>query len=191
MRHRPNGVRTTILIVFLVFVSSAHAQSWPQKIRGYKVHDAKVSISNSILDVRNSDKADASVRLSDPKIADLSLTGVTIEIGAEVTSAKQSGSVDFVTFKDISVNGFAVGVEDYLHPFNFKKGEPTAPPKPARITLRVSSLPRAAYNELVNSKKELTVTGTAFVFGKFKKMGFNFKRVVPVKIDLKVKNPLR
>jgi hypothetical protein len=46
-------------------------------------------------------------------------------------------------------------------------------------------------NELINSPNELVVTGTAFVFGKFKKFGFTFKRVVPVKIDLKFKNPLR
>jgi len=52
-------------------------------------------------------------------------------------------------------------------------------------------LPRAAYSEIVEHKSELSVTGTAFVFGKFKKMGFSFKRVVPIKIDIKVKNPLR
>ena len=50
---------------------------------------------------------------------------------------------------------------------------------------------RAARRELIESKKEWQVTGTVFIFGKFKKFGFGFKRVVPVKINLKIDNPLK
>ena len=177
-----------ILIVLVAGVAAA--QKLPDKINGYKVYDAKISITTDNLVPGRSDH-DARIKLSDPKLADIGLYGATIEIAATVTSAKQSGTIDLVTSKDIFVNVFKVDVEDYNHAFTFKKGESTALPKPARITLKISSLPRAAYNELVHSKTELAVTGTAFVFGKFKKMGFSFKRVVPVKLDLKVKNPLR
>lgn len=174
---------------FLLFAAHAYAQDWPDKINGYKVYDPKISITTSDL-LANSEDHDAQIKLSVPTLVDLRLSGAIIEIGASVLSEKQSGKVELVTFKDIFVNGFRVDVEDYKHAFSFKKGETAVLPKPARITLKTSSLPRAAYNELTNSKTELAVTGTAFVFGKFKKMGFSFKRVVPVKIDLRVRNPL-
>jgi hypothetical protein len=189
-RHRNRSVNAAILAAFFLCVSAVVAQDWPDKINGYKVYDSNISITTSDL-LTDSKEDDAHIKLSDPKLADIGLFGATIEIGASVTSTKQSGSVDLIIFKDIFVNGFRVDVEDYTHAFTFKKGESTTLPKPARITLKTSSLPLAAYNELVNSKSELSVTGTAFVFGKFKKMGFSFKRVVPVKIDLRVKNPLR
>lgn len=178
------------MAAFLLCALSAAAQDWPDKINGYKVYDSKISITTSDLLTDSTDNA-AHIKLTDPKLADISLSGAIIEIGATVTSTKQSGNIDVVTFRDIFVNGFRVDVEDYKHKFVFKKGESTALPKPARITLKTSSLPRAVYNELMGSKTELSVTGTAFVFGKFKKMGFSFKRVVPVKLDLRVKNPLR
>ena len=43
----------------------------------------------------------------------------------------------------------------------------------------------------MDPKKKWSVTGTVFVFGKFKKYGINFKRVVPIKIDLTIANPLK
>ncbi|HQZ96267.1 MAG TPA: hypothetical protein PLP21_08090 [Pyrinomonadaceae bacterium] len=175
--------------MFVVCTSGSIAQEWPGKILGYKTYDAKISISNS--DILQTNNSDAFVRLTDPTLADIGFSGATIEIGASVTSTKESGSIDFVTFRDVFVNGLKVDVDDYKHAFSFKNGETAILPRPARITLKASSLPRAAYNELVNSKSKLSVTGTAFVFGKFKKMGFSFRRVVPVRIDLKLKNPLR
>ncbi|MFT3744223.1 MAG: hypothetical protein QM785_08005 [Pyrinomonadaceae bacterium] len=174
----------------MLLATAASAQDWPDKINGYKIYDPKISITTSELRSAATD-SEAQVKLTAPKLIDIGISGAVIEIGASVLSAKQSGKVDLVTFKDIFVNGFRVDVEDYKHAFSFKKGQTAELPKPARIILKTSSLPRAAYNELTNSRTELAVTGTAFVFGKFKKMGFTFKRVVPVKIDLKVKNPLR
>ncbi|MEQ1603341.1 MAG: hypothetical protein ABL999_00575 [Pyrinomonadaceae bacterium] len=178
-----------IFAAFLFCASSALPQDWPDKINGYKVYDSNISIATYKIG-HSFESYSANLILSDPKLVDIGLFGATIEIPFSVFSKKQSGKVDLVTFKDIFVNDFRVDVEDYKHSFPFKAGEWTVFTKPARITLKTSSLPRAAYNELVNSKAELSVTGTAFVFGKFKKMGFSFKRVVPVRIDLKVKNPL-
>ena len=63
-------------------------------------------------------------------------------------------------------------------------------PTPAKITINTANIAKAAYKELVDSKKDWSVTGIVFVFGKFRKFGVSFKRVVPVKIDLTIKNPL-
>jgi hypothetical protein len=45
--------------------------------------------------------------------------------------------------------------------------------------------------EMRDSKKEWTITGRVFVFGKFRKFGFEHKRVVPIDIHLTVANPIR
>ena len=106
--HRPSSPLATLFFVFVVCTSSSLAQEWPDKILGYKVHDAKISISNS--DILQPNNSDALVRLTDPTLADIGFSGATIEISASVTSTKQNGSIDFVTFRDIYVNGFKVDV---------------------------------------------------------------------------------
>lgn len=165
------------------------AQKWPGKIDGYKLHDAKIVVTNG--DVNAADSAgDAVVSVGIPKVIDFGLGGITFEIPAEFVSRKESGSVDFVTFRKITVNGLAIDVDEYRHAFDFKKGKSTALPKPAKVAVRTTALPRAALNELMNTPTDVSVTGTAFVFGRFKKFGFTFKRVVPVTIDLKFPNPI-
>lgn len=185
-------VRPSVFIIFvgLTLALATAAQDHPEKIRGYKVFDAKVTVSNSPPSSDDKDKIDAFVKLTGPTFAGIGLTGATVEIGAVVTATDQSGSVDFVTFEDAAINGIKVVVEEYRHPFSFKKQQAVTIPQPVRISLRYASLPQVVYSELFDRKSEISITGTAYVFGKFKKFGFSFKRVVPVKFDLKLKNPL-
>jgi hypothetical protein len=63
-------------------------------------------------------------------------------------------------------------------------------PQPVRGFVSSLNIAKAVYKEMVESKPTWNVSGTVFVFGKFKKFGFRFKRVVPVKIELKLANPL-
>lgn len=167
-----------------LLVSGAGAQELPDKIRGYKVHREKISVNE------NSGSADASVKVGDPELVDLSLSGVTFELPAEFVAAKQSGKVEMVTFHDLRVNGIKVVPEEYSHPFEFRKGESLKLPEPVRILLPASGAVAAAWNEMTESKAEWTVTGRVFVFGKFRKYGFYHKRVVPIDIELTIKNPL-
>lgn len=179
--------------LFLVLISThfAAAQILPSKIRGYKLYDAKVSITNATDSAPQIGGSDAYVRILDPKITSIGLSGVSVEIGAEFTATNQSGSVEFMTCRDLRVNGISIDVEEYAHPFTFKEDKPSTLPTPAKISIKTSNLAKGAYKELVESKTDWAVTGTVFVFGKFKKFGFHFKRVVPVKIDLTIKNPLK
>ncbi len=179
-----------LIFLCLAFGLSAAGQDWPDKINGYKLHKADVLVTNSSLTAADN-RGDASVSVDLPKVVDIGLGGISFEIMAEFVSRKESGKIEFVTFKDVRVNGLSLDVEDYRHSFEFKKENPVTIPMPAKVSVKTLSIPRAAVNELVNSPNELAVTGTAFVFGKFKKFGFTFKRVIPVKIDLKFKNPLR
>ena len=55
-------------------------------------------------------------------------------------------------------------------------------------------LPRAALaavDEWSDSKPTWPVTGRVYVFGKFKRGLFNFKRCVPVELNLVMRNPLK
>ena len=94
-------------------------------------------------------------------------------------------------FKDFKVNGLAVEIEEYANPFEFKKNEPVRLPKPIKIFLSAKQAVKGALSELRNSQEEWMVTGTVLVFGRFKKWGFSAKRVVPVEVSVKIKNPLK
>ncbi|HEY0658376.1 MAG TPA: hypothetical protein VGD05_07875 [Pyrinomonadaceae bacterium] len=180
------------LILLLTFPS--HAQNLPDKIRGYKVYNAKISVrterdKTEIKDKK--DKSEASVKMSEPELADVSLTGITFEITAEISIYEQSGKVDFLTFHNFTVNELPVEIEEYKESFPLRKNHPTRLPKPFKIFLGTTQALRGASKELKNSKDEWQVTGRVFVFGRFKKFGFSFKRVIPVEINIKIKNPLQ
>jgi len=188
---RKNYVRqaVSLSLLLIAFAAAAISQELPDKIRGYKVHNDDIAVSAS--PSGDKQKADASVKIGDPALVEAGLTGITFELPAEVLAAKQSGKVDFFTFHEVKVNGIAVDVEEYRHPFSFKKGEAIALPKPARIFLPVTGLVQAAGQEMRDSKGDWTVTGRVFVFGRFRKFGMYHKRVVPVDFEVKIKNPLR
>jgi len=185
---RTTALFTTILVLMLF--SSALGQKLPDKIRGYKVHNIKVAVKDQTGQSTTKDKTDVLVKLGEPEVSMDGLFSVAIEVGADFTAMRQSGKVDFVTFQDFRVNGIALEIEEYNSAFSFKKNLPISLPKPVRSTLSIVGIAKAAYKELIESKKEWAVTGTVFVFGKFDRFGFSFKRVVPVKIDMKIKNPL-
>lgn len=182
-------VLSVFIVLFLTF--SAFAQDLPDKIRGYKVFKAEIAVKISAEKSVKTEKSEAFVKIGEPVLADVSLTGITFELSAELEAVEQNGTVDFLTFEDFRVNGLAVEVEEYKNSFSFKKNEPLVLPKPARIFLSTPQTLHGAYKEIKNSKDEWLVTGRVFVFGKFKKFGFSFKRVIPVEINLKIKNPLR
>jgi hypothetical protein len=175
----------------LSFTFSVHAQDLPDEIRGYKVHNAKISVTNQTDKKDENDKSDAFARLTEPELVDTSLTGLTFEISAEVDALDVQGKIDFLTFKDFKVNGLDVNIEEYTNSFEFKKKQTITLPKPIKIFLGTGQFLKGALGEATDSKEEWIVTGKVFVFGHFKKAGFNFKRVVPVEINVTIKNPVK
>jgi hypothetical protein len=184
-------VSLSLILCGLIFVKAVEAQDYPKEIRGYKVHKTKISVKNKGETVDKKDDAEAFVTIGEPTVEDVSLTGITLEVSAEISAVGQSGKIDFLTFKDFRVNGLKVDVEEYKTSFEFKKDELTSLPKPVKIFVGAGQSLRGAIGEIRDSKDEWNVTGTVFVFGKFKKMGFNFKRVVPVEVNIRIKNPLK
>lgn len=182
-----------VLILFLVLfsISIAQTQDLPEEIRGYKVQKADVSIKNKFSASEKNDNTGAFITIGEPTISEVSITGITLEISGEIESSEQSGKIDFLAFKDFRVNGIAVEIEEYKNSFEFKKNRPVILPKPIKVFINTGQALRGALKERQDSKDEWTVTGTVFVFGRFKKSFLKFKRVVPVEINLKIKNPLK
>lgn len=183
-----------LVFVAAVFAGSAEqtvfAQELPDKIRGYKVHKAKIIVKTEGTEEKNG-SAEALVKIGDPQLVKVSLTGIMFELSGSISSADQSGTVDFLTFHDFRVNGLNVDIAEYQHSFEFKKNEPVELPKPFEIFLSTPSAAKGLLNEVRDSRPKWRVTGRVFVFGKFKKSIFKFKRVVPVDIDILIANPLK
>lgn len=177
-------------ILVLAFVHGCLAQELPAKIRGYKVHQAKIEVRSSDERKPSGTDREAVITLGKLTVDDYGITGITLLAGAQISPIDQSGRVEFLTFREFRVNGVAVDIEEYKHPFSFKKGEMISLPEPARIFVGTLDLARAARNELTDPKRKWNISGTVFVFGRFKRFGLSFKRVVPIKIDLAIANPL-
>lgn len=174
-----------VLVSVLGLAVTAASQELPAKIRGYKVHTPGTSASND-----PTAGPRAFVRLDKPAIKLDGLLSVGVEAGGEFTSHDQSGRVDFLTFRDLRVNGIAVEIDEYRHKFRFKKGEPVDLPAPLRGRISLVGAARTAWRELADSPDKWRITGTVYVFGRFKRFGFIFKRVVPVKLYVSIPNPL-
>ena len=180
-----------IASLLYALASVSHAQKLPDNIRGYKAENVPLKLSNTIpTGNKFSDEFDLYIQLTKPKISMRGLLSASVDVGADMVSTKQSGEIDFVSFHDVRVNGITMEIDEYAGPMVFKKGVRSLLPKPVTAKLNFVGAAKGAFKELTDSRDQWRVTGTAFVFGKFKKFGFSFKRVVPIKIDMLVKNPL-
>jgi hypothetical protein len=178
-------------LFLLLFVSLIAAQDYPKKIRGYKLQKTKISVKTISDKTNDKDDSEAFVTLGEPKVTDVSFTGLTLEISVEVSAVEHKGKVDFLTFKDFRVNGMSVDIEEYQNPFEFEKNKKITLPKPIKIFVGTGQSVLGALGQIASPKDEWDVTGTVFVFGKFKKAGFDFKRVIPVPVNIKIKNPVK
>lgn len=177
--------------IFLFLTSSVNSQKLPDKIRGYKVYKTEISVTDET--AGNSDKKDLGVDVDfeEPELAEVSLLGITLSLESRITVFGQSGTIDFISFKDFKVNDINVEIEEYKTSFDFKKGKPVKLEKPVEIFINTKQMLRGAVEEYKDSKNVWLVTGRVFVFGHFKKFGFKFKRVIPVDVNLTIKNPLK
>ena len=175
--------------------SSSHARTYPKEIRGYKVELAEVELKKqSAKDEHrlDADEArDSLIKLGEPRVTSITPLGIHLEVPVTVAAVKQGGHVDFLTFEDMTVNGTPVTVNEYDHSFDLPNDRPVTLPDP--VTLHIST-PRVLFGALDEWRKPQDiwpVTGRVYVFGRFKKFLFKFKRVVPVELDLSFRNPLR
>lgn len=180
-----------LLSLSILFCALTKAQDYPKEIRGYKVYKSKVMVKNESDKTESKDDSEALVTLGEPQVAGFTLTGATIEMAVRMSAIDQSGKVDFLTFKDFKVNGMDVDIAEYTESFSFEKNKPVDLPEPIKVFVGIGQAVTGGIGEMRGSKEEWDVTGTVFVFGKFKKMGFSFKRVIPIPVNIKIKNPIK
>lgn len=180
--------------------ASKTADAYPKEIRGYKIERAKVEIKRQgdaakTKNERNAnerdDDADALIQFGEPRVARVTPLGLTLEVPITVAAVKQGGRVDFLTFEEMVVNGTPVTIDEYDHPFDLPNKSAVTLPVPVRLFISTPRVLLGALDEWGNSKEVWPVTGRVYVFGRFKKFLFNFKRAVPIELSLSLSNPLR
>jgi hypothetical protein len=172
----------------------AQTRAYPDKIRGYKVERTVVEVKSA----KNNNGAksddanvDQLITFGKPTLARVTPLGITFDVPIVVAPVTQSGKVDFLVFEDIEINGHSVNVSDYDHSFNLPGNAPLTLKSPLSIHIYLPGAMLAAIGEWTDSRETWPVTGRVYVFGKFKKSLFSFKRCVPVELDLTMRNPLR
>jgi len=188
----------------LMTVAGAHpalAQTrlYPDKIRGYKVERTVVEVKSAKInkDVGNNGSntddstVDQLITFGTPALARVTPLGITFEVPIVVAPVTQNGKVDFLVFEDMEINGHSVNISEYNHSFNLPGNSPLTLESPLRIQIYLPGAIMATIGEWTDSKQTWPVTGRVYVFGKFKKSLFSFKRCVPVELNLTMRNPLR
>lgn len=191
VQHASKILAAAFLLLILAATSFPQHSSdipLPKKIRGYKVHDE--ILKSDLPDTNGSEPKRFLAAIQDPVLEDVSVSGITFTINAEITSLEQSGTIDLISFNDFEIDGIPVSIDDLTEKFTFKKNEAAKLPKPAKVKLSSIGVIRSAWKELNDSKEKWLITGRIFVFGKFRRFGFSFKRVVPVDVKIEIDNPL-
>jgi hypothetical protein len=177
--------------------SQSQTPAYPDKIRGYKVERTVVEVKktasgNQANGVASSDPdVDSLIKLGDPQLARVTPLGITFDVPIVVSPVTQSGHVNFLVFEDMVVNGTSVEISDYHRQFELPNKQPLVLNEPLRFYVYLPRAMLAALGEWTDSKDTWRITGRVYVFGKFKKSMFTFKRVVPVELKLTIRNPLK
>ena len=181
------------ILIVLVWPTLLHAQSitYPKEIRGYKVERAAVELKET---KRKNEQQNATssqlIQFGSPRVAGVTPLGISLEIPVVVSPVKQKGRVDFLVFEKMEVNGTSVEIDEYHRAFDLPNNKPLTLKEPLRFYVYLPNALMAAIGELSSSVKEWPITGVVYVFGRFNKSIFRFKRVIPVEINLTTPNPL-
>lgn len=184
--------RRFALLILVAAPSTLFAQSmtYPKEIRGYKVERAAVELKEPTKQ-RNEQQTSQLLEFGSPRVAGVTPLGITLEIPVVVSPVKQKGRVDFLVFEKMKVNGTSVEIDEYHRAFDLPNKKPMTLKEPLRFYVHLPNAILAAIGELQSSVKEWPITGVVYVFGRFNKSIFRFKRVIPVEINLTTPNPLR
>ncbi len=191
--------RIVAILALMLFVTTGvrSQQTYPNEVRGYKVERAAVQLKkNSSSKTQPTSQTHGSnpddlIRFGQPKVVKVTPFGVKLEIPVVVSPVTQKGKVDFLLFDNVVVNGTPVEIEEYNHSFSLPNKKDLVLDHPLKFTVNVSNAVWAAIGEWANSRERWLVTGRVYVFGRYKKFLFTFKRTIPVELNLTIRNPLK
>lgn len=173
--------------------------SYPKEIRGYKVERGAVVMKKN-QDKKKDKKGenqptdsnpDALIRFGEPRLAVPTPLGIRLEIPIVVAPVTQKGHVDFLVFEEMVVNGTPVEIDEYKRSFDLPNRKDLVLDEPLRFTVNLPNAMLGVLGELTVPKDTWRVTGRVYVFGRYRKFLFTFKRTIPVELDLTMRNPLR
>jgi len=210
--------KTEIACLLLLFITSttalAQTRSYPKEIRGYKIERTAIEIKRpesknakpgksqtnqsasdgngqtEAQNVSDSD-VDALIQFGKPQLARVTPLGITFKVPIVVAPVAQKGRVDFLMFEDMTVNDTSVQIDEYHRAFDLPNKNPSTLRDPLSFYIYLPSAVLAAIGDWRDSKETWPVTGRVYVFGKFKKGLFSFKRCVPVELNLTMRNPFK
>ncbi|HEX8495067.1 MAG TPA: hypothetical protein VF658_19665 [Pyrinomonadaceae bacterium] len=196
LRRVMAGLLALLLVSAATLAQQPMERAYPKEIRGYKIERAKVEIkrqkdSGETKQPDATNDADALIQFGEPRVARVTPLGLTLEVPITIAAVKQGGHVDFLTFEEMVVNGTPVSVEDYNYSFELPNKSAVTLPVPVRLFISTPRVLLGAFDEWGNSKEMWPITGRVYVFGRFKKFLFKFKRAVPIELSLSLANPLR
>ncbi len=202
-----------MFVLMSAIFSSVNGQGrkYPDKIRDYKVERTVVEVKKpkpktspsapaQTANIQTPDpiddgSVDQLIQFGQPTVARITPLGITFEIPIVVAPVVQKGKVHFLVFEDMVINGRSVDINEYDHSFELPNKEALTLDHPLRVQIFMPSVLLAAIGEWTNSQDTWPITGRVYVFGKFKKsilgISGSFKRVVPVELNLTMKNPLK
>jgi hypothetical protein len=182
------------ILVLFVWSTLLQAQSitYPKEIRGYKLERAAVELKETKQKNEQQNAASSQlIEFGSPRVAGVTPLGISLEIPIVVSPVKQKGRVDFLVFEKMEVNGTSVEIDEYHRAFDLPNKKPLTLKEPLRFYVYLPNALIAAIGELSSSLKDWPITGVVYVFGRFNKSIFRFKRVIPVEIKFTTPNPLR
>jgi len=184
-------LKISVLSTYMMSVS-AQTQRFPKEIRGYKVERAVVEVKKTPQQ-KDADQLGEKdlIKFGDPKLIKATPLGITLEIPVVVSPVTQKGAIDFLMFEGMEVNGTSVSIDDYAQRFDLPDKRPLTLKHPLKIYINLPSAILAAVGEWTDSKETWPITGRVYVFGRFRKALFSFKRCVPIELNLTMRNPLR
>jgi hypothetical protein len=200
------GVSLVCLLLLFIVGTNALSQtrSYPKEIRGYKIERTAIEIKKPDSQIRNSrnnnqteeqnisdSDVDALIQFGKPQLARVTPLGITFKVPIVVAPVTQKGRVDFLMFEDMTVNDTSVHIDEYHRAFDLPNRKPSTLREPLSFYIYLPSAVLAAIGDWRDSKEVWPVTGRVYVFGKFKKGLFSFKRCVPVELNLTMRNPLK
>jgi len=188
-----NSLAIPIIVLLMMTPASSQTPTFPKEIRGYKVERAAVDVKkskNSRNQMGEPEEREL-IKFGDPKLVKATPLGITLEIPLVVFPVTQKGSIDLLIFEEMEVNGTAVSIEDYEHKFGLPDKTPITLKQPLSIYIDLPNAVLAAVGDWTDSKETWPITGRIYVFGKFKKSLFSFKRCIPIQLNFTMSNPMR
>jgi hypothetical protein len=181
-------VFASVLVLCSSVVAVSQRATYPAELRGYKVDRVAIETQNSS---KTAVRSGELIRFGKVRVARVTPAGVNLELPIVVAPVKQKGQVDFLIFEDIVVNGTPVRIDEYHRQFELPNRKELILKEPLKFFVTLPNAMLAALGEWANSQEKWRVTGRIYVFGRYKKFLFNFKRTIPIELDLMITNPLK